>query len=303
MSKEANRFDISTFYTHPDAKVDVILIHGLNGDPQKSWTSKTNGVCWPTDLLPQTLTEAGTQANVLSWGWNADVASKNPSSEFIHERARTLVKYLTSYRKRAHTLRNPIIWVVHSMGGILLKKALLHSAGTLAPNQEDDRAVFVSTRAIVFLGTPHTGSKVAKWGEILQGMSGHIPKLFFDSEPILIKTLRENSETLDSINDEFLQISQRFDMHLIHETHKTNLRGTKRLIVDSYSASPNWVGAHAYGIEADVSRCLSFSFLESRLVLQHFCCIILTFWSFSIRACASSTVPMLRVTVRSQKPS
>lgn len=266
MNKQVNRFDVTAVYTHPDAKVDVILIHGLNGDPQKSWTSKTNGVCWPTDLLPQTLTEAGTQANVLTWGWNADVASKNPSSEFIHERARTLVKYLTSYRKRAHTLRNPIIWVVHSMGGILLKKALLHSAGTFAPNQEDDRAVFVSTRAIVFLGTPHIGSKVAKWGETLQGMAGYAPRLIWDSEPILVKTLRENSETLNSINDEFLQVMQRFDVHLVHETHKTNLKGTKRLIVESHSASPNWVGAHAYGIEADVSRSLSSSPVHSRLL-------------------------------------
>ena len=55
---------------HPEAKVDIVLIHGLNGDPRRTWTAK-NGVFWPTDLLPVSLKSA--KARILVYGYNADV--------------------------------------------------------------------------------------------------------------------------------------------------------------------------------------------------------------------------------------
>lgn len=253
INKSFNRFDITPVFTHPGAKADVILVHGLNGDPEKTWTSKKSGVYWPADLLPKTLAEAGIQANVLAYGWNADV-TKTPSQNFIHEHAQTLVNYLTSYRTRENTFRHPIIWVVHSLGGILLKRALEYSDSARSASNENYRSIYVSTRAIVFLGTPHEGSNLAPWGEMLQRMAGHVPRKIFDSEPILVKTLREDSETLANINKAFLNIQQKFAIHLVHENQKSNLKGTKRLIVESKSAAPNWVGASVYGIEADVSE-------------------------------------------------
>jgi hypothetical protein len=39
---------------HVDAQADLVLDHGLNGDPWKMWTGKS-GVLWPTELLPKTL--------------------------------------------------------------------------------------------------------------------------------------------------------------------------------------------------------------------------------------------------------
>jgi hypothetical protein len=67
---EIKRFEVTEVYTHPDAKVDVVLVHGLNGDPRLTWTA-TNGVFWPTQLLPITLKSA--QARILVYGYNADV--------------------------------------------------------------------------------------------------------------------------------------------------------------------------------------------------------------------------------------
>jgi hypothetical protein len=50
--------------------IDIVFVHGLNGDPRLSWTAK-NGVFWPTQLLPITLKSA--QARILMYGYNADV--------------------------------------------------------------------------------------------------------------------------------------------------------------------------------------------------------------------------------------
>jgi len=218
-------------YRHPDARADVVLVHGLNGNPVKTWTAPGNGVYWPTDLLPRSLKNE--HANVLVYGYNADVyANKkdksSPSDNFVHLHAQSLVTSLTQYRKSEGTERNPIIWVAHSLGGIVTKRALLYSNDVRAHHQEDFRSIFVSTYGIIFLGTPHNGSDMAGWGRILQYMSDVvIPRRFFESESVLLRTLKKDNETLQSINNHFLDIYQRFRIHMAHENHTTDIRGTK----------------------------------------------------------------------------
>lgn len=76
-------------YSQPDAKVDLVLVHGLNGDPRKTWTAK-NGVFWPTDLLPVTLKSA--KARILVYGYNADVYA------FGSGKSRRLVNTLSQWQ-------------------------------------------------------------------------------------------------------------------------------------------------------------------------------------------------------------
>ncbi|KAI0598382.1 hypothetical protein F4775DRAFT_583770 [Biscogniauxia sp. FL1348] len=260
INKQISRYEATAVYTHPDAKVDIVLVHGLNGDPQKTWTAK-NGVFWPADLLPTSLREA--RANVLVYGYNADVYSKkhgaNPSDNFIYMHAQTLVTSLTHYRKDELSSRNPIIWVCHSLGGILVKRALLYSNDLRTPQHEDYRSIYVSTYGIVFLGTPHTGSDIAVWGSVLQAMSDAVvPKSFFQSESVLLRTLKRDNETLQNINSHFLDIYQRFKILMAHENHKTDFKGTRMLVVDSTSASPQLPGVTYYAIEATHSGMCKF---------------------------------------------
>ncbi|KAK8125808.1 uncharacterized protein PG998_001567 [Apiospora kogelbergensis] len=260
INKQISRFETTAVYTHPDAKVDVVLVHGLNGEPQRTWTAK-NDVFWPTDLLPQSL--RSTRANILVYGYNADVYSKkhgvNPSDNFIYMHAQTLVTSLTHYRKDEQSSRNPIIWVCHSLGGILVKRALLYSNDLRASQHEDYRQIFVSTFGIIFLGTPHVGSDMGSWAVMLQGMSDAVvPKAFWHSESVLLKTLKRDNETLQNINSHFLDIYQRFKILMAHENHKTDLKGTKMLVVDAQSASPQLPGVTYFAIEATHSGMCKF---------------------------------------------
>lgn len=197
---------------------------------------------WPADLLPKSLKNEQAPiknensqlrnqfANVLVYGYNADVYStkrdRSPSDNFVHQHAQSLVTSLTQFRKSEGTERNPIIWVAHSLGGIVTKRALLYSNDVRAHHQEDFRSIFVSTYGIIFLGTPHTGSDMATWGRVLQQMSDAvIPRAFFHTESVLLKTLKKDNETLQSINSHFLDIYQRFRIHMVHENHMTDLKG------------------------------------------------------------------------------
>ncbi|KAK3689796.1 hypothetical protein B0T22DRAFT_179069 [Podospora appendiculata] len=260
INMQISRYELTTVYHHPQAKADIVLVHGLNGDPQKTWTAKNN-VFWPADLLPASLKKE--HANILVYGYNADVYStrkdRSPSDNFVHQHAQSLVTSLTQYRKSEGTERNPIIWVAHSLGGIVTKRALLYSNDVRAHHQEDFRSIFVSTYGIVFLGTPHTGSDLATWGRVLQHMSDVVvPRKFFETESVLLKTLKKDNETLQSINSHFLDIYQRFRIHMVHEGQTTDMKGTKVLVVDASSASPQLPGVTYYGIEATHSGMCKF---------------------------------------------
>ena len=166
---------------------------------------------------------------------------------------------LTAYRKTQASFEKPIIWVCHSLGGILVKQALLYSNDLRAPHHDDLRSIYVSTYAIIFLGTPHTGSDLAGWGMVLQAMADAVvPRRLIHTESVLLKTLERDGETLQNINSHFLDIYQRFKIHMAHENHYTNLKGGRALVVDAKSASPQLPGVIYYGIEATHSGICKF---------------------------------------------
>ena len=174
--------------------------------------------------------------------------------------AQTLVVQLTAYRQTQNTSHNPIIWIAHSLGGILTKRALLYSKDITNVDRESLRSIFVSTYALYFLGTPHNGSNLASVGLNLQTLGSLLlPRALFESEPILLRTLQRDSEILKEINNQFLEIYQLFQIHLVHENLKTDLKIAKALIVSAESASPQLANAYYYGIEATHSDMCKFS--------------------------------------------
>lgn len=177
----------------------------------------------------------------------------------IHHHAQTLLTNLTLERRSEEVSDHPIIFVAHSLGGILIKRALEMSEQYRGQSTEDLRSIFVSTYGLMFLGTPHNGADPAKWGMILQGMvNALVPKKFMDTEAPLVKTLQKNNETLQNINVAFLEIVKRFKVSMVHEAIKTDLHGTKAFIVDKDSAAPLLPDVWYFGIEANHSQMCKF---------------------------------------------
>jgi hypothetical protein len=74
-----------------------VAVHGLNGDPYQSWTTRSK-VFWLGDenLLPK----AVKNARILTFGYNANVTSLlgSTSSDRILQHAQTLVAQLEADR-------------------------------------------------------------------------------------------------------------------------------------------------------------------------------------------------------------
>lgn len=147
----------------------------------------------------------------------------------------------------------PIIFVAHSLGGLVVKRCLIYSQ-SIRHHQHTERlrSIYVSTYGILFLGTPHNGSDLAKWGSLLEKICAvALPKKFFDTSPQLVQALQTNNETLQNINRLFIEIIGRFHVYFFHESKPTDLKGTRAFVVEEDSAAPVIEGVDRMGIEED----------------------------------------------------
>ncbi|KAI9874123.1 MAG: hypothetical protein M1830_010171 [Pleopsidium flavum] len=254
---EENPFGVTEVFTAPDAVVDVVLVHGLTGHPYNTWSTDDRKVFWPVDLLPTNVKKA----RILVYGYDADVASfkGGTSKDKIHNHAETLVQRLSANRSLEDATERPIIFICHSLGGLVVKRALSYSCNVTNANLEQQRSIYVSTYGVLFLGTPHNGSDLAKWGSLLQAIASVAPKKVLDSSPQLVDALKSQSETLQNINRYFVQIMYRFHILFCHEGKPTDLKGTRQFVVDEDSAAPPFADVERMVIETDHSHMCKFA--------------------------------------------
>ncbi|KAL9624502.1 MAG: hypothetical protein Q9160_001166 [Pyrenula sp. 1 TL-2023] len=258
-SRKVVQYGLTEVYATSDPVVDIVLVHGLNGHPYNTWATHKPDVYWPNELLPQTLDQQ--RIRILTYGYDAGVTAftDGTSKDKIHNHAEHLAGKLVANRSLKKALERPLIFVCHSLGGLVVKRCLIYCKSVRHPHLERLRSIYVSTYGILFLGTPHNGSDIARWGTLLQSIcSAMLPKKFFDSSPHLVEALRTNNETLQNINRLFVDIIGRFQIYFFHESRPMDLKGTRQLVVEEDSAAPVIEGVERMGIERDHSNMCKF---------------------------------------------
>ena len=256
-------FGLTEVHCAVDPQVDLVFVHGLNGHPYKTWSTQKPQVFWPADLLPK---EIEVPIRVLTFGYNAKPAAflDGASTDRVHNHGESLIAKLVANRNRKKALERPLIFVCHSLGGIVVKSALVHSRDVQNVDTERLRSVYISTAGILFMGTPHNGSDLASWGTLLQSIcSAVLPKKLFDSQSDLIKALETDNETLQVISRRFMEARQNIRIYFFHESKPTDLRGTRKIIVPEPSAAPSIERVERMGIEADHSHICKFDAPDS----------------------------------------
>lgn len=173
---------------------------------ERSGSSVPEALFWPKTLLPSVIPNA----RIFTWGYDADVSGwlSSASQNSIHQHAGNLLGDLSDLRTGANDHSVPLIFVVHSLGGIVVKDALNQSAANEGTRW---KCIVPATFGIIFLGTPHRGSKSASLGKIalqITQVATRRPNLR------LLKGLERNSETLDRIGDSFIQTMERHKIRL-----------------------------------------------------------------------------------------
>ncbi|ORY15267.1 hypothetical protein BCR34DRAFT_585166 [Clohesyomyces aquaticus] len=191
---EDDCYGIKVLHNPPSAFVDLVFVHGLRGKAHRTWFDKESGVHWPRDLLGPDL-----DARIMTFGYDANIV--NAAQDDISGYAKDLLGDLSRHREDLRAERK-IIFVAHSLGGLVTKKALALSGESRFPHL---RAIEIHTTGIVFLGTPHHGADLAKWGSFLSNIANLAKPVNKD----VIKALRRQSETLAGVQDAFHNLVER----------------------------------------------------------------------------------------------
>ncbi|KAK3317737.1 Alpha/Beta hydrolase protein [Cercophora scortea] len=197
---DPNPWGIRVLHNPPDARVDVIFVHGIRGHLENTWAQGEGGPPWPRTLLPRRLPEA----RILTFGYDANpIAFRlSVSGNKIGDHAKNLLSAVAAQRLSAATSNRPILFVAHSLGGLVCKDALLTAKSS---PEEHLRRIFECTSGILFLGTPHSGSSLATVAQRLATLlSFSTPK----TNLRILKVLQRDSEVLARIQNEFFALLQ-----------------------------------------------------------------------------------------------
>ncbi|KAH7215365.1 Alpha/Beta hydrolase protein [Fusarium oxysporum] len=176
-----------------DAAIDICFVHGLTGNRDSTWTAKGQSKPWPEALLPLKLTSA----RILTYGYDAYIVRKSvASTNGLIDHAKNLLNDLSTDRASSNASSRPLVFVAHSLGGLVCKEAVLLSRN----NPESHlRGIFDCTKGIVFLGTPHRGSWMADWARIPASALGIVKSI----NKSLLKILETDDKYLQSVQDRF----------------------------------------------------------------------------------------------------
>ena len=185
---------VEVLHDRANAMVDICFVHGLTGNRNTTWTAHGQPTPWPKTLLPPKLSKS----RILTYGYDAYIVQKSVAgSNRLIDHATNLHNDLTTDRALCNASSRPIIFVAHSLGGLVCKEAILMSRNNPEAHL---RSIFDCVKGIAFMGTPHKGSWMAEWAKIPAGALGIVRS----TNKSLLKILETESQLLGSIQLRFL---------------------------------------------------------------------------------------------------
>ena len=154
------------------------------------------------------------KARIFTYGYNSGIAFTGSASK-IDDYARTLLERLRAKRREFDPdVTRPILFICHSLGGIVFKKAMIIA------HERSERywAISRDTYGVLFMGTPHRGSDMAFWTTVI----GKIADVFTlgSIRTQLLQDLQPKSACLGTICSQFVERAQSLRIFTFYERLK-----------------------------------------------------------------------------------
>lgn len=246
IDRHADPIGLSVIYEPETTRsLDIIFVHGLGGTSRQTWAkNRDENLFWPSRWLP--LEPGISTARILSFGYNAHFMSTGPNSiANISDFAKDLLYEMRLGKDRAMSDlgigKVPIVFIAHSMGGLVVKKAYL-----LGQNDDHYRDIIKATHAILFLATPHRGTHLAEILNKILAVSifTHTPKQY-------IAELKRSSPTLEDLNEQFRHIAPNLKIMSFFETLYTSIGPSSIMVLGKESSILGYPGEISKSMVAD----------------------------------------------------
>ena len=134
-------------------RINVVFVHGLGGHVYDTWRRSAEGsTFWPAWLARDIPGLA-----VWTLAYEAPPTNWFGTAMPIQDRAKNVLERLLG----CHELKGvPLVFVCHSLGGLVVKQVLRAADGRRA-NSAETQAFLDMVKGVVFIATPHTGSTQA----------------------------------------------------------------------------------------------------------------------------------------------
>uniref|UniRef100_A0A8C5DJC0 Protein SERAC1 n=1 Tax=Gouania willdenowi TaxID=441366 RepID=A0A8C5DJC0_GOUWI len=231
------KYQDGVYILHPQTrgnqsiKADVLFIHGILGAAFKTWRQKDRSSleeeeaeskedyteCWPKSWLAAdcpNLRVLSVEYDSHLSDWMAKCPVENQRKSLAY-RSQELLKKL----KQAGVGERPVVWVAHSMGGLLVKKMLQD-----ASEDPDMDHLVKNTKGVLFYSVPHRGTFMAEY-------SVNVRYLLFPS--IEVRELCKDSPALRGLNENFLNIAKEKEFKVLSfaETLPTTIGPMIKILV------------------------------------------------------------------------
>jgi protein SERAC1 len=211
-----------------DAIMDVVFIHGLNGDCLGTWTHDNE------EFWPRWLAENHPSINFYTAGYDSRFTTKilKGDGAGLVDVATMLLDRLISRK----TKTKPLLFIAHSFGGLIVKQLLRKSSE--ASNGRRKR-ICDQTRGVVFIGTPHQGAQLAT----------SLQNLFSIALSRQVKDLAYAGSPLVDLSQWFSNWAPQVQLSVWSYYEVDRVGGT--LVVDQVTANPNVLGCDPVALQAN----------------------------------------------------
>jgi hypothetical protein len=216
--------DIKTLYPldAPDddpADVDIVFVPGLGADPIKSWQSNTSDFNWILDK--DGLVRDFRKARFLLYRYESAWLGTLKVKQYLANLSSTLLEGLKSKRDKGKCAQRPIVFIGHSMGGLVIAKAI-----TIAGSRQDRFPyLFEAVAGCIFFGTPFSGAPAAA----VASLFAKIGEKFDHATSSKLLELMKPEDAADSLRElknDFVRLvgklSQKIELYCFYEERETN---------------------------------------------------------------------------------
>ena len=210
----------------------LVVISGLGSHAFGSWKDRDSDHMWIRDALPEQLPGA----RVMLYGYDSTLANSTSSQNLgdVASRFRESLSVNIGRRTKRRTNCRPLVFIAHSLGGLVLKQAIIQMASGDPADLENLRATF----AILFFGVPNQGMDIKSLYAMVRGQVNIQ----------LLAACDKNSSHLQELTSRFQAVFDFRDSHVISffETEESptaklnegrwSMTGDPTILVDRYSA-------------------------------------------------------------------